>query len=554
MRAKHILPLDGFLIEGVLLSEARTYRLWESVGKKLVEAELTPDQITQLFQQVEQGATSAGSNRTILGKGKDVASAVSKAWEDLKTKVQNSGPIKNVDAVYDQAAEKLKQATGGDQGVMQYVQKYRDFAKKHPVAQGIIYSALIAAAGISGAGLGGAAALGLFKMVDKLLQGEKFSSATYSGAKTGAMAYAAGQIGKAIKGNQLGTQPAQQGTTGSEISGAQPGTTQEVWQKAYNQSMKEFPGDATGARAAADMAARNAMNSGTAIPTNESTKTLSRLAVFAIIEQVAFVNAMLTEGIWDNIKGKAAQIGKNITTKVTTDKLQSAWKKAGSPTDSEAVAKVLKDAGISDDIISSVYQGMKIPAPTPTTANGGAATAAATGEQPPATGGSTTPPAAPSEQPPATGGSTTPPSTSGVQKSSTTSVAPVASTGPETFAQYLLAWFGKYMAGTDWKSREATIKPIVLDIEQKYLSKGDWKGGLKKLAQAGYAIASASKAVPKGAQNAVPTGAEKKDASKKLDFGVHDSGVPPEIDQQMQKLQKNNPEAFKNYMAKYGKQ
>ena len=112
MRAKHILPLDGFLIEGVLLSEARTYRLWESVGKKLVEAELTPDQITQLFQQVEQGATSAGSNRTILGKGKDVASAVSKAWEDLKTKVQNSGPIKNVDAVYDQAAEKLKQATG----------------------------------------------------------------------------------------------------------------------------------------------------------------------------------------------------------------------------------------------------------------------------------------------------------------------------------------------------------------------------------------------------------------------------------------------------------
>jgi hypothetical protein len=124
----------------------------------------------------------------------------------------------------------------------------------------------------------------------------------------------------------------------------------------------------------------------------------------------------------------------------------------------------------------------------------------------------------------------------------------------ETLSQYLYAWFGKYMAGTDWKSREATIKPIVLDIEQKYLSKGDWKGGLKKLAQAGYAIASASKAVPKGAQNAVPTGAEKKDASKKLDFGVHDSGVPPEIDQQMQKLQKSNPEAFKNYMAKYGKQ
>jgi hypothetical protein len=34
---------------------------------------------------------------------------------------------------------------------MKYVEKYRTFAKAHPIAQGIIYSALIAAAGISGA-------------------------------------------------------------------------------------------------------------------------------------------------------------------------------------------------------------------------------------------------------------------------------------------------------------------------------------------------------------------------------------------------------------------
>jgi hypothetical protein len=158
----------------VMITETRTYKLWENAGRKLMEAQLTADQITQIFQQVEQGATAAGGNRTLIGQGKDAAEAVNKAWEDLKTKVQNSGPIKGVDAMYDQAAEKLKQATGGDQGVMKYVQKYRDFAKAHPVAQSLIYSALIAAAGITGVAPGGAAVLGLFKLVDKLLQGEKF--------------------------------------------------------------------------------------------------------------------------------------------------------------------------------------------------------------------------------------------------------------------------------------------------------------------------------------------------------------------------------------------
>ena len=187
-----------YLYEGLNKQDRASVMLWESAGRKLVEAQLTADQITQLFQQIQ----TAKGNRTLVGKGVDAGGAVAKAYNDLKTKISTSGPIQNMDALYDQAAEKLKQATGGDQGAMSYVQKYRDFAKKHPIAQSFIYGALIAAAGITGAGAGGAAALGLFKMVDKLLQGEKFSSAAYSGAKTGAMAYAAGQIGKAIKGDQ----------------------------------------------------------------------------------------------------------------------------------------------------------------------------------------------------------------------------------------------------------------------------------------------------------------------------------------------------------------
>ena len=203
MKVNDILVEDrSYLYEGLSTADVNSVKLWESAGRKIYEAALTADQIQQLFQQVEQGATAAGGNRTMIGQGKDLATAVKKAYDDLASKVQNSGPVQNIDQLYDQAAEKLKQATGGDAGAMQYVQKYRDFAKKHPIAQSLIYSALIAAAGISGAGLGGAAALGLFKMVDKLLQGEKFSTAAGKGLETGAMAYAAGQVGKAFQGGE----------------------------------------------------------------------------------------------------------------------------------------------------------------------------------------------------------------------------------------------------------------------------------------------------------------------------------------------------------------
>lgn len=207
---------NAYLYEGLDLSTSSSMMLWESAGFKLKEAALTADQIQQIFQSVEQGATAAGGNRTLLGKGKDAASAVNKAWEDLKTKVQDSGPIKAVDQKYDDVVAKIEAGLGGpDNAVNKVIQQYRKFAKEHPIAQGLIYSALIAAAGISGAGLGGAAVLGLLKMTDKLLQGEKFSSAAYSGAKTGAMAYGASKLGDYLKGKPEGDPSAAAADAGS---------------------------------------------------------------------------------------------------------------------------------------------------------------------------------------------------------------------------------------------------------------------------------------------------------------------------------------------------
>ena len=435
----------SYLYEGLNESDTQLIKLWENAGNVLKEYAMTADQIGQLFQTVEKDAGAAGGNRTMIGRGKDAASAVNQAWETLKDKVQNSGPVKNIDAMYDTAAEKLKQATGGDQGVMTYVQKYRDFAKAHPIAQSLIYSALIAAAGISGAGLGGAAALGLFKMVDKLLQGEKFSSAAYSGAKTGAMAYGAGQIGQALKGTPQQGLPGAQGAPGSYQHGAGIGSysvTPDV--AAALSPLRKAAGQK------AYDAIQAAINNGSVSPTDVgkleqigaaaiekfgtnaggglSVQTISTLAAKAatvaaqqaagVQESYAGVGSVqlteagvlhafqLAEGPMDWIKQKAGQaagavtnklatIGSNLTNKVTADKLMSAWKKAGSPTDSDQVLKIMTSAGVAPDLASKAIAGaaplggnaIKGPAATTTTAPA------------PAPAATTTPTTAPTTEP-----------------------------------------------------------------------------------------------------------------------------------------------------------
>ena len=532
-----------YLYEGLDYSSRKTMVLWESAGLQLKEAALTTDQIQSLFAEIESQSTAAGGNRTALGMGKDAMSAVNKAWEDLKTKIQDSGPIKAVDQKYDDVVAKIESGLGGpDNAVNQVIQKYRQFAKEHPIAQGLIYSALIAAAGISGAGLGGAAVLGLLKMTDKLLQGEKFSSAAYSGAKTGAMAYGASKVGDYIKGKMSeppgggGAKPSDYDAGETPIGGSQeysgtsiagqpviPGEPLSQQQLAvmklsidsgntyppeimaqYNSQIGDAASKAAGAgqdyasqmRArginpadpdgaiklgmrgntgvdvpsaatdtaadtatnitskAADVAASapkgaamdpsylekvingsaprpmispeqaqaaldwQAQNGGQAaqaaanaagkaasgyskdylekvisgdhprpmiskekaaalLKSMESIsrggKRLSEGQVYLVFNRVCSVNntmlseGRLTEGPMDWAKGlagkaigKAKTVGHNLTTKVTADKLNSAWQKAGSPMDSDKLKAFLTQQGVSPEVVDNVYSSMNI--------------------------------------------------------------------------------------------------------------------------------------------------------------------------------------------------
>jgi len=78
-----------------------------------------------------------------------------------------------------------------------------------------------------------------------------------------------------------------------------------------------------------------------------------------ILEGHLIVEAGLLQkaGTW--LKTKA----QNVTQQVTADKLMQAWKSAGSPTDSNAVADIMTKAGVNADVIKKVYTDMQIPEP-----------------------------------------------------------------------------------------------------------------------------------------------------------------------------------------------
>ena len=93
-------------------------------------------------------------------------------------------------------------------------------------------------------------------------------------------------------------------------------------------------------------------------------KKLSEGQVYVVFNKIVTRNnyllteGRLVEGPMDWLKTKA----KNLTTKVTADKLNSAWQKAGSPTDSEELKKFLIDQGVATEVVDKVYTTMQLPA------------------------------------------------------------------------------------------------------------------------------------------------------------------------------------------------
>ena len=70
--------------------------------KIINEAQISAQQINDLFKTIEQTATAGGANRTAVGQGKDVVDAAGKIIKDAAKWVQNTAPVQGFDAKFEQ--------------------------------------------------------------------------------------------------------------------------------------------------------------------------------------------------------------------------------------------------------------------------------------------------------------------------------------------------------------------------------------------------------------------------------------------------------------------
>ena len=170
--------------------------------------QLSAREIDNIFRSVADGAAKGlntadgsadpSSNRTFLGKGADAISGLKKKYDDLWKWLENTGPVQGFDTAFDSIQGDILNAMGGaDSKTSEALQKYRAFAREHPVLQGFILAgvATIAAAATGLTGPVGLAAIGLgIRTINGLLKGDKFSQALRRGAEGAVIGYTVGQI------------------------------------------------------------------------------------------------------------------------------------------------------------------------------------------------------------------------------------------------------------------------------------------------------------------------------------------------------------------------
>ena len=488
-----------------------------SIEKYITEAQLSPDQISQLFTNVEQGATAAGGNRTMIGKTKDIAGLpveavkfINNKINDLGKAIQNTGPVKNLDAKF---ADAMKKIDTSDSKVAKAVQGVKQWATDNPGKASIAVAIITTAAAMAGGPMGGAIAGFLARATKDILQGQQLSTAVGKSVKTAAVGALAGltinylsdkvvdafgaagdagienakvvmqgenakqawdsidpgvkdafqefgrvqPIGATIQMDtptgfleikipsgfvpedvymkvrelmntpissdnhipnlvkaaemvqkEIATNPLDQDTMAGvfDLMTKKPQffseLTADQLTKLANmgddlQTKVDFlKGLGTGVSSAIQGAIQAAGKKPKEVtvkgavpktdkeaPKKEESTQFKPIQIETIIEWCDETPAViLTEGPLDAIKkgasavggalkkgaaavgAKAAKVGKNMTTKVTADKLNSAWKKAGSPTDSDEIAKILRQQGVSDEVLAPVYKqlGAKLPA------------------------------------------------------------------------------------------------------------------------------------------------------------------------------------------------
>jgi hypothetical protein len=418
--------------QGLTVQQRRIVEGIYNEFRPVLEVALNPQQINQLFTATQQAATDAGGNRTLVGKGMDAAGAVNRAIDNVGKWLQNTAPVQ----AFDQKFENLKGNIAQKFPQLgRSVSQLGEWAKANPGKTAAIVGVLTTIAALGAGPAGGAIAGQILRGTAELLKGEKLSTAVGKGVKTAALGYLSGKafemLGQFVSGMRADSIPFGPKDAGLEdvsfhatktLTG--PGSEWKQTLKGFNVIV--FPEEKSAIEEALRMI-RDGQAGG-----YDTLRTISReinsadyrsaildIARNARADQIAndgltqWINGLaqagqslsqgaaagsgvasqpqttaesitpqqiqemfqrVEEGVWDYLKGKAAQagqaiagkvaqVGQNITTKITADKLSTAWKAAGSPTDSDQIFALLVKQGVDKNVLAGVWKQMQLPAP-----------------------------------------------------------------------------------------------------------------------------------------------------------------------------------------------
>lgn len=375
---------------------------WENeIHPTLCEVALQSDQIALLFATIEKSA-----GRTGLGKAVDVVKGakdkISDVWfNKFGGMLQSSTPVQ----AFDQKWESIKSTIAAkNPELAAKLAKYGEFAKNNPnlhkfllAIAGSAAAALgVAVAGGVGAGAlavgtGAGVATGIINIADRLLQGQKASTAIGRGATTGAIAGlaagAAAKIGELVRAGIKSDVIAElrgmrimnhdMNYNGIPFSAVTKEPESSMLSRAF-QSMTadnpesvnkfvsilqkvnspEYQQQVSATREAA-RAAKEAAKSAMAV-----VKDLTQITTTAAGGAAsAATNQRPTESLSE---GQINELFGFTGNKIDASKLEKAWKAAGSPTDSVEISKILSNAGVDASLITQSFREIGIEPPSGT--------------------------------------------------------------------------------------------------------------------------------------------------------------------------------------------
>jgi hypothetical protein len=393
------------------------FETWErEIHPVLCEVAMDPEQVKQLFTSIEKGA-----GRSALGKTGDALKGakdkISDVWfNKFGGMLQSSSPV----AAFDQKFEDIKSKIAAkNPELAAKLAKYGEFAKNNPKLHkfllGIAGSAAAAlgvalaggiGAGVLAVGTGAGIAAGIINIADRLLQGQKASTAIGRGATAGIVAgitaAAMAGIGEWAAGLREKSIPI--GDTGLEQISYKATRKLSSFGMEHTEMTQGFNVTVDADAASGIRSAVNAMQNGDTTAFTELQR-LGRLvhsadykAQMKDIAGAAKDIALSNDSLLQWIKGltqaasavggaaagqAAAGVGEAPPTaptpvaeslnraqlnelfgitgnKVDASKLEKAWTKAGSPTDSEEIKQILVSAGVDEQLVATAFADLGI--------------------------------------------------------------------------------------------------------------------------------------------------------------------------------------------------